>query len=97
MLAPSETHFSGEEHHCEEGGGYILFWKGCDMEHLRLCSVGFSVRNEILPRLYELCTRINEWLLTVRFQTRDDFHATMISVYAPKHDADAVVKGMILC
>uniref|UniRef100_H3A6M0 Endonuclease/exonuclease/phosphatase domain-containing protein n=1 Tax=Latimeria chalumnae TaxID=7897 RepID=H3A6M0_LATCH len=87
VAALSKTRIPAEGQLREEGGGYTFFWKGKPEEDHCIHRVRFAIKNRIADLLTELPIGINKRLMTLRLQLSGNQRATIISAYAPTHDA----------
>ena len=92
MAALSETRLSGEGSLTEDGGGYTFYWKGHPEGQPRHHGVGLAIRNELMAKIVEAPTFINERLLTLRIPLVKGEHVTVISCYAPTLTSEESLK-----
>lgn len=70
-----------------------ILLKRADPEQSRSHSVGFAIRNSLLPKLTEQPVGFNERLMTLCIQLVKNQHSTIISAYAPTLDSYDIEKG----
>lgn len=92
IAALSEVHFPEQSSLIEHSAGYTLYWSGKLQVERCLSGGGFMINNSIVSRLQSLPLGLSNHTMSLHLSLRDQHHATIISVYAPALQADAVDK-----
>ncbi|KAG7498742.1 hypothetical protein JOB18_019357 [Solea senegalensis] len=78
--------------HPEHGAGYTLYWSGKGKDESGLSGVGFMIKTSIANKLLNLPVRHSDHCMSLRQPLHEDKFATLISAYAPTHQADTLTK-----
>ena len=82
IAALRETRLADEGSLREEGGGYIILWKGKPQTGDRIHGVGFAIRTALLKSIPALPVGISERLMKLRIPLSKTRYLTVISAYA---------------
>ena len=92
MAALSEIRLSGEGSLTENGGGHTFYWQVYAEGRPRQHGVGLAIQNELVEKIVEAPSFINERLLTIRFPLVKGEYAAVLSSYAPTFTSEKNLK-----